>query len=84
MSGAATVFAFLAVVFFMVMCITGIWWLQSTAAERGRRANPDATDRVERLDELEAERRMAAKVVRVVAPISAVAFVVAVVLAFVV
>lgn len=82
MDNPPIVLLFLAVFFFMITCITGIWWLQSTAAERGRRANPDPTDRVERLEELESERQVAAKVVRIVAPMSAVAFVVVLLLAF--
>ena len=82
MDNPPIVLLFLAVFFFMITCITGIWWLQSTAAERGRRANPDSTDRAERLEELESERQVAAKVVRIVAPISAAAFGVVLLLAF--
>ncbi len=74
---------FVAVVLFILLCMMGIWWVQSTAAERGRRANPDPTDRVQRLAELEANRTAATKVVRVIAPITAVAFVVVVILALV-
>jgi len=72
---------FIAVIAVMVLAMSGIWWLQSTAAERGRRANPDATDRAERIDELEANRSAATRVVRVVAPICAVTLGVVVIIA---
>lgn len=80
---APVALVFIAVVLFMLLCMMGIWWVQSTAAERGRRANPDGTDRSERMAELEANRTAATKVLRVIAPITALAFVVVVVLAVV-
>jgi hypothetical protein len=60
--------------------MSGLWWLQATMAERGRRANPasvepDAHDR-----ELAAEVRGAVAVARIAAPVSAVVLIVLVVL----
>jgi hypothetical protein len=83
MEGAQLVFVFLAIFSFLVLCITGIWWLQSTVATRGRHANPDTAGSAERLGDLAAEQRAARRVVRVVAPISGVAFLLALLAAIV-
>jgi hypothetical protein len=72
--GAQLVFVFLAVFSFLVLCVTAIWWLQSTVATRGRQANPDAAGSTGRLKELASEQRAAQRAVRVIAPVSAVAF----------
>jgi hypothetical protein len=71
----------IAVILLLVLAMSGIWWLQSTMAERGRMANPDSTDRAQRMGELEANRQAATKVARIVAPVSAVALAIVVVIA---
>lgn len=81
MDGPPTALVFIGVFLLLVLCITGIWWLQSTMAERARRANPDASGRAERVEELEHERLLATKVVRIVAPAAAVALGAVIVLA---
>ncbi len=81
MDAPPTPLVFIGVFLLLVLCITGIWWLQSTMAERGRRENPDAAGRAERVDELERERLLATKVVRIVAPATAVALGAVIVLA---
>jgi hypothetical protein len=79
--GPPTALIFVAVILLLVLAMSGIWWLQSTMAERGRMANPDGTDRAQRMDELEANRQAATKVARIVAPVSAVALAIVVVIA---
>jgi len=81
MDSPPTALIFIAVFLLLVLCITGIWWGQSTMAVRARRANPDTTGRAERVDELEHEQLLATKVVRVVAPVVAVALGAVIVLA---
>lgn len=84
MDSPPTPLVFIAVFLLLVLCITGIWWLQSTMAERARRANPDPDGRTERVDELESERLLATRVVRIVAPLAAVALGAVIVLALLV
>lgn len=81
MDSTPTALIFVAVFLLLVLAITSIWWLQSTMAERARRANPDPSGRSERVDELEHERLLATKVIRIVAPVVAVALGAVVVLA---
>jgi cytoskeletal protein RodZ len=78
MSSLTTALVFVAVMLFLVLGITVIWWLQTTTAERAREANPTATGRTDRLASLSSERRAARRVARVVAPIAGIAFVAAV------
>lgn len=72
-----------AVLLLLVLGATGLWWIQSSAAVSGRRANPDNTERDERLAELGNNQRAAERVIRVVAPAAAIAVVLAIVLAVV-
>jgi hypothetical protein len=81
MSSPSPALLLIAVLLLLVLGATSIWLLQSAVAERARRANPDVTDRQQRLAELENNRRIAEKVVRVVAPASAVALAVVLVVA---
>lgn len=73
MSGVGTFVVLVATLLVLATGATTIWWLQSAVAERARRENPDDTDRAERLDELENNRRIAERVVRVIGPAAAVA-----------
>ena len=80
MGAWASAFTLVAVISALLVGVTALWLLQSTMAERGRLANPDATDRAERLDELDSERHVARRMLRVLGPVAAVAIVVAVLL----
>lgn len=81
MDGTPAFLVFIAVILVMVLGVVGIWWVQSTMAERGRLANPSNDERTERIAELEAQRQRATGVIRVVAPAAAVALAVVLVIA---
>ena len=73
----------LAVVAALVLLFSFFWWFQTVMAERGERANPNHPGGDDHLRELEEEERVATSTMKVMAAVSGVVFVVALVLALV-